>query len=125
MSSVDLSHCCVAGEDLLVDEVMMASVGGFRSERMVAAREMSGFMAFSASDMEFPMSVIWPIFRAGLDSFPYMWSEALGRATACCMSAWWESLDAPPRMLSMIVAGKRSGIVEFGKDGMKPRMESN
>ena len=39
------------------------------------------------------------------------------------MIGMWEVLEDPPRMLSIIVAGGKVGMVELGKMGMRPRIE--
>lgn len=75
------------------------------------------------SDIELATTVMCPIFLAGFDSFPYICRAALGVATARFMSSLCESLEAPPSMFNMIVAGNIAGIVELGNDGMIPRIE--
>lgn len=75
------------------------------------------------SDIEFPTTVIWPIFLAGFDSFPYICSAALGIAIARFISSLWESFDAPPRIFSIIVAGNIAGIAARVNDGIIPSIE--
>lgn len=42
----------------------------FRSARMMSVRLRSGAMSDSACDIDEPITVMWPILRAGLDSLP-------------------------------------------------------
>lgn len=47
----------------------------------------------------------------------------MGIEIDCLMISWWESADLPPIMLSMIVAGNIDGMVLFGKEGIRSRIE--
>lgn len=67
------------------------------------------------------MAVIWPIFRAGFDSLPYICRDADGIAAAFFINSSWAPFEAPPRILSMMVAGNIAGIFVIG--GKMPRME--
>ena len=73
-------------------------------------RVMSFEIACSQAVMDVSMMVIWPIFRPGLGSLPYMWRAAFCVAMASFKILRCESVLMPPSMLSMIAAGVDIGV---------------
>lgn len=68
-----------------------------------------------ACDME-ATRVICPVFRAGLDSLPYICSAAVGIVSVCFNSSSWEDFEEPPSKLSIMVAGNMPSVTLEGKE---------
>ena len=82
----------------------------FRSARRVSVRVIRFEMACSAAGMDSWRRVMWPIFRPGLGSLPYMWRAVFDMTMASFKMPLCESALIPPSMVSMIAAETTIGI---------------